>query len=122
LSFKTSGFGPGADLGLSGFLRFFLGMFILLPSGGQRMDKADLPSALLKFLETQRQNQIMFLDCAERVYALEVVLGALDSRASVLLQQQKDKVHAQNQKQREQIDSTFLALQALVSRFPSAPN
>jgi late competence protein required for DNA uptake (superfamily II DNA/RNA helicase) len=86
------------------------------------MEKAHLQSALTKFLESQRQNSLKMLDCIERVFALEVVLMALDPRAIVLLQQQRDKVHAENQKQREQIDSTFLALQALVSGLPNPPN
>ena len=81
-----------------------------------------LQSALKKFLEAQRQNQLTLLDCTERVLALEAVLMALDHNAKDFLQQMRDKVRAENHMQREQIDSTFLALQALVSGFSNPPN
>lgn len=47
------------------------------------MDKTDLPSALSKFLESQRQNFRMLLDCSERLSALEFALTQLDPRAAV---------------------------------------
>jgi uncharacterized protein YicC (UPF0701 family) len=83
---------------------------------------ANAQTALKKFLESQRKNAVLLLDCSDRLFALESVLIHLDSRAAELLQKQREKARAENNKLREQVDSLFLTLEALVSGLPNPSN
>jgi len=83
---------------------------------------ANVQTALRKFLESQRKNSQTLLDCSERLYAIEYTLTYLDSRSAALLKEQKDRVHDENQKLREHIDSLFQVLEALVVGFSNPPN
>lgn len=73
-------------------------------------------------LKRQWELELLILENAEHLSALESVLDILDHRAHDLLLQQKDKVHEANRKRYEEIQKNLLSLGSISPRPPSDSN
>lgn len=81
-----------------------------------------LSESVKQILKKQWEQELFLLENVERLYSLESVLAALDSRAGDLILKQNSKAHEENRKRREEIQSKIQALATISPIPPSRTN
>jgi hypothetical protein len=76
-------------------------------------------TVVLKLLQkNQHESVLTALDCQDRIFALESVLVALDSRAAEMLTRQIAEERKRNQKVRDDIRSRIRLIESTLSKIP----
>jgi hypothetical protein len=81
----------------------------------------DIQSLLKELVTLQYDNALKLIECAERLFALEAALIALDQRTMPIMNKVRAEAHDRNQMPREQIQKQLAMIQSLLGQIGQKP-